>query len=328
MFGEDEGDVGVLSAAGVAPADEVVYRALLERRETTPAELAAALGEGRDQVNRALDRLRAQGLVSRLSGRRRRFAATDPETALDVLVRARATELDDVRRAVVGFAEVFRTAKDASGAAEVVEIVTGRRALGEWFVRLQHGVKHEMMVLDRPPYALAAANPVEPVSLAQGVHWRAIYTPESLEMTGAAAEIRQLKEMGEEARVLPDFPLKLAIADRRIGLLPLSLDLDTSQVAVVRPSTLLDALIGLFESYWAAATPLDSDHTAPAGDAPSDDDATLITLLVTGLKDDAIARQLGLSTRTMRRRMRRLYEQLEVSNRFQAGVQAARRGWI
>lgn len=61
--------------------------------------------------------------------------------------------------------------------------------------------------------------------------------------------------------------------------------------------------------------------------AISDDDRSLITLLAGGLTDSAIARQLGWSTRTMRRRTGRLFEELSASNRFQAGVQAARRGW-
>nr|WP_284716815.1 LuxR C-terminal-related transcriptional regulator [Streptomyces sp. G1] len=54
----------------------------------------------------------------------------------------------------------------------------------------------------------------------------------------------------------------------------------------------------------------------------------LLALLVSGLKDEAIARQLGWSVRTMRRRMSRLHDQLGAANRFQAGAVAARRGWI
>ncbi len=66
-----------------------------------------------------------------------------------------------------------------------------------------------------------------------------------------------------------------------------------------------------------------------AGVEPIDDDTRrLLALLASGLKDDAIARQLGLSTPTMRRRMRELLDGLSAANRFQAGVQAARRGWL
>ena len=69
---------------------------------------------------------------------------------------------------------------------------------------------------------------------------------------------------------------------------------------------------------------------ADASEVGSVDEDTrqLLALLASGLKDDAIARQLGLSTRTMRRRIRNLLDDLAAANRFQAGVQAARRGWL
>ena len=54
----------------------------------------------------------------------------------------------------------------------------------------------------------------------------------------------------------------------------------------------------------------------------------MLTLMAVGMKDDAIARQLGISPRTLRRRSQELLVELAAGNRFQAGVEAARRGWI
>ena len=42
----------------------------------------------------------------------------------------------------------------------------------------------------------------------------------------------------------------------------------------------------------------------------------------------AVARNLGLSLRTVRRRIAALMNDLGVDTRFQAGVEAARRGWL
>jgi len=50
--------------------------------------------------------------------------------------------------------------------------------------------------------------------------------------------------------------------------------------------------------------------------------------MAVGMKDEAIARQLGMSPRTLRRRSQELLAELGAGNRFQAGVEAARRGWI
>ncbi|MEV0402233.1 LuxR C-terminal-related transcriptional regulator [Actinoallomurus sp. NPDC050550] len=75
----------------------------------------------------------------------------------------------------------------------------------------------------------------------------------------------------------------------------------------------------------AAAAPLAATtRTSPL----TEDDRRLLDLLLAGMKDDAIARQLGLSTRTMRRRMKNLLDLLGADNRFQAGTQAVRRGWL
>lgn len=320
-------DAFPLAPVGLGPFDEEVYRELLTCVDATPAALAERLGQPEGRVDRACGRLRALGLVIRMSGRRRRYTAVDPEAALDALVRERAGELDQVRGSALALSSVFHAARRQAGGGSTVELLNGPEEQGRWFVRLQHQVRSEMMVLDRPPYVLAAVNPVEPVRLDSGVHWRAIYAPEALEIPGAMDEIDDLTRRGEQGRVLPGLPLKLAIADRRIALLPLSMEVGHAQGLVIRESTLLDALVELFEVYWARATPLAAPTAGDAaGDVP-DEDRQLVQLLAAGLTDNAIARQLGLSTRTMRRRTRRLFDQLQATNRFQAGIQAARRGW-
>ncbi|MEV0811052.1 helix-turn-helix domain-containing protein [Micromonospora sp. NPDC050200] len=315
-----------LEALHVSAFDEAVYRALLGHRDIGPPELAERVGATVTRVDRSLGRLRDLGLVSRLAGRRRRYTAADPETAIEALIRSRTADLERVRSVSVELVAAFRAAQRGGGEGDVVELVHGAEELRRWFVRLQQQVREEMLVLDRPPYALAASNPVESVILAQGVRCRAVYAPEALEIPGALEEITELARRGERGRVLPGMPLKLAIADARVALLPLSLDLETTQVALIHKSTLLDALVDLFETYWELAVPIGGD----AGEVRTIDEETrqLLTLQASGLKDDAIARQLGLSIRTMRRRMRTLLDELSATNRFQAGVQAARRGWL
>lgn len=311
-----------LSPAGVDPFDEAVYRAILTKSSASPAELAAELDHTPERIARALDRLREHGLVGRLSGARRRYAPIEPEAAVAALIRSRTAELDGVQAAAGRLAALFAAARSSGG--EEIEIVTGSEALGRWFVRLQQEAREEIITLDRPPYALTTSNPVEKTAMTRGVQYRAIYAPEALEWPGVLGDIRELVKHGELARVLPGLRIKLAISDRRLALMPLSLDLTDVRAAVIRPSTLLDGLIDYWELCWKQAVPLD----APADDPLAEDDRALLMLLVSGLKDEAIARQLGWSIRTMRRRISRLHELLGAANRFQAGVIAARRGWL
>lgn len=311
-----------LAAAGIDPFDEAAYRAVLTRHTATPAELAVDLACSPDRAARALRRLHDHGLVGRMAGQRRRYAAIEPVAAVESLVRHRAAELDRVRAAAAELSALFEAA--VPGHSDEIEIVHGKEALGRWFVRLQQEARDEVMTFDRPPYALTTANPVEESAMTRGVRYRAIYAPEALEWPGVLDDIRHLVAGGEEARVLPGVRLKLAITDRRMALMPLSLDMTDVRAAVIQPSTLLDGLIDYWDLAWQQATPLD----APADDPLDEDLRSLLTLLVSGLKDEAIARQLDWSVRTMRRRMSALHEVLGAANRFQAGVIAARRGYV
>ena len=54
----------------------------------------------------------------------------------------------------------------------------------------------------------------------------------------------------------------------------------------------------------------------------------LLAQLADGAKDEQIARKLDVSLRTVRRRIAALMTDLGVDTRFQAGVEAARRGWL
>ena len=75
---------------------------------------------------------------------------------------------------------------------------------------------------------------------------------------------RKSTALGEQARVLPDAPTKLLLADDRIGLIPLqAAPSSIESIVVVHPSALLEALGALFESLWARALPVDSSRFAP-----------------------------------------------------------------
>jgi DNA-binding CsgD family transcriptional regulator len=81
----------------------------------------------------------------------------------------------------------------------------------------------------------------------------------------------------------------------------------------------------LFEQFWARGAALPSTGPVPptAGDV-----RPVLELLQLGLKDETIARQLGVSLRTVRRRIAMVMDEVGATTRFQAGIEAARRGLI
>lgn len=328
----------MLDVLGVSADDERIYRSLLRQPGMTVAELGRAVGRRADSVRLALDRLEDLGLVTRLTGRTGGWIPTRPDVAVDVLVVRKQQELARAQaEARTLLAELPR--ERVPGPEEHLEIVLGREAVAHRFLQLEQTTQEELLVLDRPPYAQNAAEPNagELELLARGVRCRGIYAPEAFERPGHLEGVRATVAAGEQARMHADLPLKLAVSDRSAALLPLSGGQSTDSALVVHASTLLEALVALFEMIWKTSVPIPG---TPAEDAVADSgadtaatgtavrDADLLALLAAGLKDESIARQLGISPRTLSRRAGGLMEDLGARTRFQCGMQAVRLGLI
>jgi DNA-binding CsgD family transcriptional regulator len=156
------------------------------------------------------------------------------------------------------------------------------------------------------------------------VHYRTIVETGVLERPGFLDAARAATTAGEEIRALPEVPTRLFLVDGRLALLPMRPE-GSDQVGgalLVHPSGLLDLVNAVFEAFWSNARPLFS------GEEDAADDRDLLSLLVLGLTDAAAAAQLGISARTVQRRIADLSERAGVSSRFQLGVEAVRRGWL
>ncbi|OQO92977.1 LuxR C-terminal-related transcriptional regulator [Saccharomonospora piscinae] len=68
--------------------------------------------------------------------------------------------------------------------------------------------------------------------------------------------------------------------------------------------------------------------TLREGDRLAERDVELLRLLATGLPLDAVARRVGLSERTVRRRVRGACDRIGVSTRIEAVVWAVRQGLL
>jgi sugar-specific transcriptional regulator TrmB len=315
---------GVLESIGVLPDDESVYRELLSRTQAGTADLVAALGREESAVDRSLARLEELGMVSRLPGQPVRMRATRPDVAIDVLVSRRQEEL---ARAQLAARDLLAEmpAEERHRPEDIVEVVIGRPAIAARFEQVIANTREELLVLDRPPYVTDAERSETSVNslLRDDVVVRGIYAPEALEMPGALQAAQNAVRAGERSRVHAHLPMKLAIGDRRLAILPVGADEVVDAALCIRPSALLDALVQFFELLWSQATPIEG----PAADGELSD-RQLAALLASGAKDDVVARHLGASTRTLSRRVAEMMDHLHVRTRFQAGAQAVRLGWL
>src|SRR5699024_3245199 len=81
-----------------------------------------------------------------------------------------------------------------------------------------------------------------------------------------------------------------------------------------KADALINSLVSLFESLWRLAVPVSAQPTEVSRRIPLRD-RELLTLICTGMKDDAISRRLGISRRTVQRRLERLREEFGAQNR-------------
>ena len=318
----------MLSAVGLSDEQQAVYLALLDGGPATIAEVRDRVGAGA-RVSTALTTLEAKGLVARLPGRPTRYQPARPDVAMEALVRAQEQNLQQIRVLAEGLMERYRAGQGAVDPTEIVEVVTTREATVQRWAQLQRSARYEVCAFDRPPYVGGlGANDIETELLGAGIGYRCVYDRAGLEMPERLTAIRRLVADGERARVSAHVPVKLFLADDRLGLISLDRPPTSGSALVIHPSSLLDMLIALFESVWHGAVPMRFDASGAADGPLHEDDRTLLGLLAAGLTDDAIARHMGWHPRTAQRHVRELMMELGAQTRFQAGLQAARRGWL
>ncbi|MCH0538227.1 hypothetical protein I3F58_01355 [Streptomyces sp. MUM 203J] len=134
---------------------------------------------------------------------------------------------------------------------------------------------------------------------------------------------------GAGVRVAERVPTRLVVVDRRVALLPpVDPAAPGAYALVVAEARLRDALLPLFEAAWTGAAPLEDGGRGAGEVVGAGEQRELLALLAAGLKDEAIARRLGVHVHTARRRISRLLEALDARTRFQAGARATARGWL
>ncbi|WP_052109939.1 helix-turn-helix transcriptional regulator [Knoellia sinensis] len=163
----------------------------------------------------------------------------------------------------------------------------------------------------------------------RGVGFQVVYGVSVLRDPGQLAAVQACVALGQLARVFADVPLSIAIYDQTLAMIAVPGLAETRRhVIVVHASGFLDSLIEQFDSYWRMGIPLADAGDSVGGDGPDDQSRALLAHLNAGMTDDAIARELGVSERTVGRRVARLEERLGARSRFQLAAQAYRRGWL
>ena len=158
--------------------------------------------------------------------------------------------------------------------------------------------------------------------LTQGRLQRGIYPLEAYHQRDGRRWIDAWAAAGEAQRVCLDPPSDFAIFGQAAVMAVAEWGEATSNYVLIRDPMLVQAFIALFERVFEQALPV------PSGGGDIDPDHELLRLLGSGLKDEAIARYLGCSLRTVRRRVAGLMDEHGADTRFQLGMAIAESGLL
>jgi len=320
--------VTLLGTFGVDADAEAVYRAALRNPRLKLRGLATLLDRGVAEVRASCVQLHAAGLAHLVGPT---LQVVPPTEALSALIRAEAHRLDDERArleaisaGIAGF-EADRLAGHAQELAEDgVVLQAGRQATAaiEDVVRSTTGdvIACQPVLdlgVDSGPYVDVLRH-----QLSKGRRMRALYPAEVVDDPARLDYVRFWDAAGEEIRLTAQrLPLAAVFGDQVAVLGTEWVGIDGSRV-LVRSRPVVALTRAYLELVWARARPFAG---AGAGE-PVDGTARIVELLALGAKDETIARHLGVSLRTARRRIAELMDELGATTRFQAGLEAGRRG--
>lgn len=316
----------MLAELGASKEEDLAYSHLVTVVSASVAELVVATGLTEADVGGALAGLIGRGLARRMAETPPRFVAASP-SLVESMIAGRIAELRVAQSALDQVSALYRANSLATAAAGVFEIVRGADAIHECVTGMIRSARSELLNMLKPP--LISVRTQDQVQPTDSVRGRLIFETEALDVPGDLAVIKAASGPNTTARVHASLPIKLLAADRSVAVVPLAQGDTTPVGVVVREGALLDALLALFDYVWSTAVPLrlddeDEDATAPFGT----EDRQLMSMLLAGLTDEAIAAHRGTSVRTVQRKVSSLMAAFHVRTRMQLAWKAAKEGWM
>jgi len=262
---ESEAAVTQLVRLGLTSYEARAYIALTGRDSFTAAQAARLAGLPRQRIYDVLGSLVQKGLAAARPGSVVKYAATEPGLALELLVATRREELRELEK---GAAATIRTLTAAFVAGqkqtnplEYIEVLRDLGAITARFDELQASIKREILIFTKPPYAKPPQDNIEGLEVVRHHVARSIYEFSVFDDPQIAEGVRRFIEQGEQARFVPELPLKLVIIDKTIVMFgmqdPVAARTVELTMMVVEHPSLATVLKTAFDAYWAQGVTFD-----------------------------------------------------------------------
>jgi len=248
-------------------------------------EVSKLAGIPRPNAYEALENLMSKGMCVARPGNTKKYGPSDPavlrEKALLEVSKGTEIELANLKKKEKEILEKASAAKENIDSLiselepryeksalqvsplEYIEIIKDPYQIHKRFMQLVPEAKEEILVFTKPPYSVPQEKLKEQVDqqtqiLKRGIRLKSIYevAKDEDEKRWQLEMINRATAAGEEARVMQELPLKMAIFDSRIVMFTLEdpVSNHTSVTAqVIEHRALAQSLRMLFEQLWQEA---------------------------------------------------------------------------
>jgi hypothetical protein len=204
----------------------------------------------------------------------------------------------------------------------------------EVVARMRARVRHEYVSFDDPSYLVRSGAPDRIIArgpatmrpmIERGVRVRQVTTRTGLRVDENHGTI--LWSRGAAAKAVDRLPFKAGVLDRAVALVPADLSVLANGMLVVTDPLVVRLVLAQHRALWDAGDTV-RPEAATTADGPPPHLRAVLPMLASGENDHVAAAAAGMSQRTYSRRVAELITLLGVRTRFQAGLEAARRGWL
>ncbi|MGW7288404.1 LuxR C-terminal-related transcriptional regulator [Streptomyces sp. NPDC054847] len=316
-----------------------VYEYALRNGTFKDEEIAGRLGVDVRMISEAREVLQELRLLA-VSANGRVVAALDPDiaeaelvTPLELSIAQRRREIAGIHQELRVLSEVYRSrARSTSDDVPIRvlddfedvrrEIDLARRRCTEERISLQPGGGRSAELLEQDLLQTLEMRK-------RGIRIRTLYQNTARASLATRTYVRQICAQGAEVRTAEELSERLIIYDRKFAFIPKErTGKEPPGAALVTDPTVVAYLCRSFESIWQASQPFEMGRTAEYQQITEDLRVSITRLMAKGLKDEGIARRLGMATRTCRRHISAIMEEVGATSRFQAGLLLAQQGLI
>jgi DNA-binding CsgD family transcriptional regulator/sugar-specific transcriptional regulator TrmB len=330
-----------LADLGFGPQDESIYRSLLRDSSAGIEELAKEHRLERAAVAEACAKLVELGVIKQAESG---FTVLRPAAVIGELIERREEELlrqyrrtSESRLVIQELEALYRKPEPepVEQADQGVERLIGLEAIRDRLAEISFFTRTSVFSIQpggpQSLESLEASRPLDQRGIRRHIEMRVIHEATLLDDELNRVYLRELVMGGVKVRVTGQQLERMVIFDEQVAVVPIDPANTRRGALVVRNPGLVAGLLDLFHLAWQDAE--DLPWTAEGSEQPpmakiSPQDKRILELLASGCTDETSAREVGVSVRHLRRTISRLMQELGANSRFEAGVEAARRGWL